>query len=89
MRSDLHSPHRGTGLVDVLDRVLDKGLVIAGDIKITEAMIEAAWAYLCDEVPEWNRSLGNSRPVIVGMFEAAGFKVGDDDQSKTAEEPRD
>lgn len=34
------SHHRGTGLVDVLDRVLDKGLVIAGDIKISLAEVE-------------------------------------------------
>jgi hypothetical protein len=32
--------HRGTGLVDVLDRVLDKGLVIAGDIKVSLAEVE-------------------------------------------------
>ena len=31
---------RGTGLVDVLDRVLDKGLVIAGDIKVSLAEVE-------------------------------------------------
>jgi hypothetical protein len=29
-----------TGLVDVLDRVLDKGLVVAGDIKISLAEVE-------------------------------------------------
>jgi hypothetical protein len=29
-----------SGLVDVLDRVLDKGLVIAGDIKISLAEVE-------------------------------------------------
>jgi hypothetical protein len=34
------SPHRSTGLVDVLDRVLDKGLVIAGDIKVSLAEVE-------------------------------------------------
>jgi len=28
---------RSTGLVDVLDRVLDKGLVVAGDIKVSLA----------------------------------------------------
>jgi Gas vesicle protein len=32
--------HRSTGLVDVLDRVLDKGLVIAGDIKVSLAEVE-------------------------------------------------
>ena len=32
--------YRSTGLVDVLDRVLDKGLVIAGDIKISLAEVE-------------------------------------------------
>src|ERR1700692_2100828 len=31
---------RSTGLVDVLDRVLDKGLVIAGDIKMSLAEVE-------------------------------------------------
>lgn len=31
---------RGTGLVDVLDRVLDKGLVVAGDIKVSLAEVE-------------------------------------------------
>jgi hypothetical protein len=31
---------RGQGLVDVLDRILDKGLVIAGDIRINLADVE-------------------------------------------------
>lgn len=34
------SRQRSTGLVDVLDRVLDKGLVIAGDIKVSLAEVE-------------------------------------------------
>ena len=34
------SPSRTHGLVDILDRVLDKGLVIAGDIKINLANVE-------------------------------------------------
>ena len=34
------SPSRSTGLVDVLDRVLDKGLVVAGDIKVSLAEVE-------------------------------------------------
>ena len=42
MRSDLpldaHRP--STGLVDVLDRVLDKGLLIAGDIRVSLAEVE-------------------------------------------------
>lgn len=43
MRQDLlvhQGNQRGTGLVDVLDRVLDKGLVIAGDVKISLAEVE-------------------------------------------------
>jgi hypothetical protein len=41
MRSDVPVvPQRGTGLVDLLDRVLDKGLVIAGDIKVSLAEVE-------------------------------------------------
>ena len=38
--ADLVSPTRSNGLVDLLDRVLDKGLVIAGDIKINLANVE-------------------------------------------------
>jgi hypothetical protein len=34
------SQGRSTGLVDVLDRVLDKGLVVAGDIKVSLAEVE-------------------------------------------------
>lgn len=41
MHSNLE-PRRqnSTGLVDVLDRVLDKGLVVAGDIKVSVAEVE-------------------------------------------------
>jgi hypothetical protein len=34
------TPRRSSTLVDVLDRVLDKGLVIAGDIKVSLAEVE-------------------------------------------------
>src|SRR5438046_9533564 len=41
MRSDLApGSSRATNLVDVLDRVLDKGLVVAGDVKISLAEVE-------------------------------------------------
>jgi hypothetical protein len=42
MPSDLTgNPTRASaGLVDVLDRVLDKGLVVAGDIKVSLAEVE-------------------------------------------------
>jgi hypothetical protein len=41
MRHDLQwGSQRGTGLVEVLDRVLDKGLVVAGDIKVSLAEVE-------------------------------------------------
>ncbi len=33
-------PNRSQGLVDILDRILDKGLVIAGDIRIHLANVE-------------------------------------------------
>jgi hypothetical protein len=33
-------PQRTQGLVDILDRILDKGLVVAGDIKINLANVE-------------------------------------------------
>lgn len=38
-RYDL-GPSRSQGLVDILDRILDKGLVVAGDIKINLANVE-------------------------------------------------
>lgn len=34
------TPSRSYGLVDILDRVLDKGLVIAGDVKVNLANVE-------------------------------------------------
>jgi Gas vesicle protein len=42
MPTDLTANHsRGNaGLVDLLDRVLDKGLVVAGDIKVSLAEVE-------------------------------------------------
>lgn len=33
-------PTRAQGLVDVLDRILDKGLVVAGDVRIRLADVE-------------------------------------------------
>lgn len=39
MHSDLSRPQT-TGLVEVLDRVLDKGLFVGGDIKISLAEVE-------------------------------------------------
>jgi hypothetical protein len=40
MSSVVEAHGRSTGLVEVLDRVLDKGLVIAGDIKVSLAEVE-------------------------------------------------
>jgi len=37
---EAHGHGRSTGLVEVLDRVLDKGLVVAGDIKVSLAEVE-------------------------------------------------
>ena len=40
MSSAVEGHGRSTGLVEVLDRILDKGLVIAGDIKVSLAEVE-------------------------------------------------
>jgi len=41
MRGDLEPSRKGSStLVDILDRVLDKGLVVAGDIKVSLAEVE-------------------------------------------------
>src|SRR4249919_3524255 len=40
MSSVVEAHSRSTGLVEVLDRILDKGLVVAGDIKVSLAEVE-------------------------------------------------
>jgi Gas vesicle protein len=42
MPSDItaHQTRGNAGLVDVLDRILDKGLVVAGDIRVSLAEVE-------------------------------------------------
>ena len=40
MSSAVETHPRSTGLVEVLDRILDKGLVVAGDIKVSLAEVE-------------------------------------------------
>jgi hypothetical protein len=38
--SQIENPLRGDGLADILERVLDKGIVVAGDISISLVGIE-------------------------------------------------
>lgn len=40
MSLDIQSAHRGDGLADVLERVLDRGVVIAGDVTVSLVGIE-------------------------------------------------
>ena len=40
MTNQMTHPNQATGLADILERVLDKGIVIAGDIKIQLADVE-------------------------------------------------
>ena len=40
MPSAVEGHPRSTGLVEVLDRILDKGLVVAGDIRVSLAEVE-------------------------------------------------
>ena len=62
MPTPLTDGHRSTGLVDVLDRVLDKGLVVAGDIKVSLAEVELLtirirplfWLFARNRVPSGN-----------------------------------
>jgi hypothetical protein len=37
---DSRRGYQGTNLVDILDRILDKGLVVAGDVRISLANVE-------------------------------------------------
>ena len=85
------SHQRGTGLVDVLDRVLDKGLVIAGDIKVSLAEVELLTIRIrllvcsLDKAQEigldWWRydrdlSPGAALPPLVSLVPATGAAVG-------------
>ncbi len=40
MALTVETPHAGNGLADVLERILDKGVVIAGDVAISLVGIE-------------------------------------------------
>ena len=40
MSFEQRRPYHGTTLVDILDRILDKGLVVAGDVRISLANVE-------------------------------------------------
>jgi len=40
MAYDIQSPAQGEGLADVLERILDKGVVIAGDVSVSLVGIE-------------------------------------------------
>lgn len=40
MSLDIRSPIQGDGLADVLERILDKGIVIAGDVSVSLVGIE-------------------------------------------------
>ncbi len=40
MTFEQRRPYHGTTLVDILDRILDKGLVVAGDVRISLANVE-------------------------------------------------
>lgn len=40
MAYDIQSPASGDGLADVLERILDKGVVIAGDVSVSLVGIE-------------------------------------------------
>jgi hypothetical protein len=40
MTLESRRPYQGASLIDVLDRILDKGLVVAGDVRISVANVE-------------------------------------------------
>ena len=40
MRYEIQTPNSGDGLADVLERILDKGVVIAGDVSVSLVGIE-------------------------------------------------
>src|SRR6185295_14645609 len=85
--ADLVTPTRGHGLVEILDRVLDKGLVIAGDIKINLANVELLTIQVrllvcsIDKAEQiglnwWRHDPRLSAPAMPGRVGAAGEGTG-------------
>ena len=78
-------PHRSQGLVDILDRILDKGLVVAGDIKINLANVELLTIRIrllvcsIDKAEEigmnWWRTDPNYAAPVIGNAEVAAISA--------------
>ena len=81
--ADLVTPTRGHGLVEILDRVLDKGLVIAGDIKVNLANVEL----LTIQVRLLICSIDHQRASMTSSFSAPtrseSYVLGDDSLMRT------
>jgi hypothetical protein len=66
------APTRSQGLVDVLDRILDKGLVIAGDVRVNLANVELLTIQVrllvcsIDKAEEIGLTWWKSDPALVG-----------------------
>jgi hypothetical protein len=74
-------PQRSQGLVDILDRILDKGLVVAGDIKINLANVELLTIRIrllvcsIDKAEEIGMNWWRSDPNYAALPSSAGAEV--------------
>lgn len=77
-------PHRSQGLVDILDRILDKGLVIAGDIRVHLANVELLTIQIrllvcsVDKADEIGLNWWRSDPYFSGRRDVAQLESIDD-----------
>jgi hypothetical protein len=75
------TPSRSQGLVDVLDRILDKGLVIAGDVKVNLANVELLTIQVrllvcsIDKAEEIGLNWWRNDPMLGGVGEAERLRM--------------
>lgn len=78
-------PTRSQGLVDVLDRILDKGLVVAGDIKVNLANVEL----LTIQVRLLVCSIDKAEQIGLNWWKFDPALAGPEESARLAEENRD
>lgn len=80
------SPTRSQGLVDVLDRILDKGLVVAGDIRVNLANVELLTIrvrlLICsiDKAEQIGLDWWRSDPALSGLGSADAARLGEENR---------
>ena len=75
--------YQGTNLVDILDRILDKGLVVAGDVRISLANVELLTIRIrllvcsIDKAEQIGLNWWRNDPTLGGKRQTDGVGAGD------------